>query len=95
VARYSLIMRDATYIVLVQEAVRRGISLGKLLNEILDQAAEEIKGGVVQQAICIACGRPAVKVGFGAGQQRLYVCALHQSQLRGLKGTRVIGERRL
>jgi len=94
VARYSLIMRDATYVVLVQEAVRRGISLGKLLNEILDRAAEEIKGGVVQRAVCIVCGRPAAKVGFGAGQQRLYVCVLHQSRLRGLIGTRVIGERR-
>jgi len=89
-ARYSLIIRDTTYIVLVQEAVKRGLSLGKLLNQILDKAAEETKGGLVQSATCIVCGQPATKVGFGSGQQKLYVCTAHKKRLVGLEGTRNI-----
>ena len=89
-AQYRLIIRDATYIVLLQEAAKQGVSLGKFLNGILDKTAEDLKGGVVQQAVCIVCGKPAAEVGFGAGQQRLFVCELHLNRLDGLGGRRTI-----
>ena len=89
-ARYHLILKDATYIVLLQEAAKQGISLGKFLNGILDKTAEDVKGGVVQQTVCIVCGKPATEVGFGAGQQRLFVCNLHHDRLDGLQGRRTI-----
>lgn len=38
-ARYSLIIRDETYAILTYEAMDKGLSMGKLLNEILDDYA--------------------------------------------------------
>ena len=85
-----LFMKDATYLVLMQEAAKQGKSFGKYVNEVLNKAAEEVKGGMAQQAICIVCGRPAAEVGFGAGQQCLYVCTSHKTRLDGLSGRRTV-----
>ena len=43
-ARYSLIMKDQTYMVLFQEAAKHNKSLGKYLNEILNTKARELEG---------------------------------------------------
>jgi len=37
VARYSLVMKDRVYVELLKAAERRGISVGKLINQILEQ----------------------------------------------------------
>ncbi|HDM77477.1 MAG TPA: hypothetical protein ENG51_13570 [Deltaproteobacteria bacterium] len=36
-ARYSLVMKDKVYVELLKAAERRGISVGKLINQILEQ----------------------------------------------------------
>ena len=36
-ARYSLVMKDRVYVELLKAAERRGISVGKLINQILEQ----------------------------------------------------------
>ena len=41
-AKYSLILRDATYTKLLIMASERHISLGKFINEILDKLTENI-----------------------------------------------------
>ena len=88
--RYPLILRDATYVALLMEAGRQGKTLGKFLNEILDNYAAGLgeAGQLPLNPVCIICGRPAVFVGFGEGQQRLFVCSHHRKRLVGLKGTR-------
>jgi len=40
VARYTLIMKDETYVKLVNQAKIEGISVGKLINKILNEWAE-------------------------------------------------------
>ena len=92
--RYPLIIRHSTYLLLYQEAARRGKSLGKLLNEILDDYAGRLKedGQLPLNPVCIVCGRPAVLVGFGAEQQKLYVCSRHRSYAKKLGGMKKIGE---
>ena len=40
-ARYSLIMKDKTYMKLLQYGARQGKTMGKLLNEILDAFAKK------------------------------------------------------
>ena len=93
-ARYSLIIRDTTYVILIKEAVRHGKSLGKYLNEILDAEAQRVgeAGQLPLNPVCIVCGQPAVLAGFGEGQQKLYVCARHESLIKKLKGRKKIGE---
>jgi len=89
-ARYQLILKDYTYITLAQEALKRGKTLGKFLNEILDAKAEIIKkgeaGDLPASPICIVCGRKATTLGHGKGQQQLFVCELHKSMVKGLDG---------
>jgi len=89
-ARYQLILKDSTYIVLAQEALKRGKTLGKFLNEILDSYAERLgkgeAGGLSPQAVCIVCGARAQYIGFGKGQQKLYVCPVHRGLLKDMEG---------
>ena len=89
-ARYSLIIRDATYLKLLQMAASQGKTMGKLLNELLDKVASEVTadGHLAASPVCIVCGAKAVFEGHGKGQQRLFVCALHKNQLRRLNGFR-------
>jgi len=88
-ARYQLIIKDDTYITLAQEALKQGKTLGKLLNEILNSYALNIKkgmaGGMPAQAVCIVCGAPAKFQGYGKGQQKLYVCPLHKGVVKSLE----------
>jgi hypothetical protein len=88
--KYTLIIKDEIYIVLAQEALRQGKSMGKFLNEILEEKVNQIQkgetGGLPVQAICIVCGKKANFVGYGKGQQKLYVCTNHKHLLNNLEG---------
>jgi hypothetical protein len=79
-ARYTVIMRDATYMVLLQMAARQGKTMGKFLNELLDKTAKENQadGHIPSQPVCIVCGAKATMEGLGRGQQKLFVCSLHR-----------------
>jgi len=92
--RYNLIIKYDTYVTITQEAMRQGKSFGKLVNEIPNEYAEQVKesGNLPVKPICILCGRPAVFQWLGFGQQRLYVCALHKDLGRGMRGVRQVGE---
>jgi hypothetical protein len=93
-ARYQLIVKDVTYIRLAQEALKRGKTLGKLLNEILDSYVERLEkgeaGDVSPQAVCIVCGAKAKFIGHGKGQQKLFVCPLHKGLLKDMEGYREV-----
>lgn len=80
-ARYNLIIRDQTYVKLLEYAVRKNKSLGKVLNEVLDGFAKNLQadGHVPAQAVCIVCGRKANFEMYGKGQQKLFVCTIHKS----------------
>lgn len=77
-----MIMKDDVYFGLMQEAVKQGKSMGKLLNEILTKYVDQTKGGVPQQAICVVCGSKATLEAHGRGQQRFFVCGLHRELAR-------------
>jgi len=94
-ARYSLIVKDETYMCLVREAMRQGKSFGKLVNEILNDYAEKLKGAgqTPRPHVCIVCGRPATRMWVGVRQQRFFVCNLHKSFGKGLRRFKELGEK--
>jgi len=76
VARYTLIMKDETYVKLVNQARIEGISVGKLINKILNEWAEGAgKAG----------GLATIKA-IGKGQQTFYVCPLHKTLAEKMDG---------
>lgn len=89
-ARYNLIIRDATYLKLLQAAAGQGKTMGKLLNEILDNVASETNadGHLAASPICIVCGAKATFECHGKGQQRLFICLAHKSLSSQLDGYR-------
>lgn len=47
-ARYPLIIKDKTYLILLQEGAKTGKSMGKFLNEIIDAYAQKLVNGSVE-----------------------------------------------
>jgi len=86
--RYPLIIKHSTYVELYKIAGIQGKSLGKLINDILDEYVRKEAGGAPEQMVCIVCGKPAIKVGFGKGRQRLFVCSAHRPRISGLNGSK-------
>ena len=88
VARYTLIMKDETYVKLVNQAKIEGISVGKLINKILNEWAEGAgkAGGLPKPCVCIVCGRPATIKAIGKAQQTFYVCPLHKRLAEKMDG---------
>jgi len=70
--------------------------MGKLLNEIIDEYVAKLDqaGGLPARPVCIVCGRPATFKYIGFGQQKLYVCSLHEKKGKGLRARKKLGERR-
>ena len=59
-ARYSIIMKDSTYVTLFHEASKHNKSLGKYLNELLNNKARELEGEkctdqITQNPHCMTC----------------------------------------
>jgi len=79
-------MKFHTYTALGHEARKRGVSLGRLINDILDKYVEELtKSGMMPAVpICIICGEPAVFRGRGKGKQVVYVCKFHRDFIKQL-----------
>lgn len=77
--RYPLIMKNKTYITLLQYAARKGISMGRLLNDLCDREAMRVNSDGQQPVspVCIVCGKTATIRALGKGQQRFYVCNRH------------------
>jgi len=60
VARYSLILRDATYVRLVEWAGQEHISVGKLLNKLIEAAVRDWERGAAKSLealnpCCMTC----------------------------------------
>jgi hypothetical protein len=76
-ARYSLILKDTTYVQLVQIAQAQGLSLGKYINESLNKLAaspEEKKN----KRVCFVCGeKPIIEV-HGADSGSIFLCEVHR-----------------
>ena len=90
-ARYSVIMRDKTYMKLLEYGARNGKTLGKLINEILDnfvKKEQNADGHLAASPVCIVCGARATFEAHGKGQQRLYVCGVHKGLSKQLDGYR-------
>jgi hypothetical protein len=66
VARYNLIMSDENYMKLMKVAVERGITMGRLLNDLIQKAVD---GQVIDfMSACIVCGDPAKYRAFEDGK---------------------------
>ena len=89
-ARYNLILRDATYVTLVKIAASNNPpkSIGKLINEILDRETAKLTadGHLPSQKICIVCGRKATIEAHGRGQQTLFLCPYHSTLKKDMDG---------
>jgi hypothetical protein len=75
---------------ILQQAARKGKTMGKYLNEILDEKAKEdsADGHVAASPICIVCGQKATFEGMGKGQQKLFVCSFHKGLAQKMSGYR-------
>jgi hypothetical protein len=74
-ARYSLILKDDTYVGLMKQASALGLSFGKYANQILDKQLKlEVK-----ENRCFVCGAlPIIEV-LGQSGQMIYLCKVHAS----------------
>lgn len=68
--------------------MRQRISLGKLINKILDDYIKNLGGKPPTQPICIICGAKATLQAYGKGQQHFFVCPNHKSIAKKLDGYR-------
>lgn len=75
-ARYSLIVREATYLALAQESVSTKKSMGKLLNEILDAHVNGIAKREPKQE-CAICGARGRILAFTKQGEKLFFCRGH------------------
>lgn len=94
--RYPLILKDDTYITLYQEAARQGISLGKYINSLLNNAAEDLIKNVnevkPELTLCNVCNRKA-KYRAWKNDINFYRCRLHKPTLKVCDGYKDIEER--
>lgn len=83
-ARYPLILKDKTYMALLQYGAQKNKTLGKLINEILNDFVRQIPvaGQVPLQRVCVVCGEKASIVAYGKGQQKFFVCTHHKGLAR-------------
>lgn len=75
-ARYSLILKDQTYMSLMQKAAAQNQTFGKFVNILLNKYSE----GQVEtpKPYCFYCGSEEVKaVCYDKKQKVCYVCASH------------------
>ena len=93
--RYPLIMKDRTYVALLQEAARRKTSLGRYLNIILNEKAEQIlQGGEpVMPEKCCVCGRIPVKYVAWKDGLSTYYCKFHKPDLNKVDGYKEVEQK--
>ena len=72
--RYNLIVRDKTYLKLMQYGAEEGKSFGKLVNEILDNWALTEGKDVVK--MCVICGNK-VAAGIKVNGVGNWLCEAH------------------
>ncbi len=89
-ARYTLILKDKTYVKLLKKAEAQGKTLGRFLNDILDEIAEG--EGDFNPSVCFFCGRPAEFEGHGFKGKKLYFCSSHIEAKMLCKGWRQLHE---
>ena len=82
VARYSLIMKDQTYLVLLKKASGEGKTMGRFLNDELDKLA--VKEHIEEGPKLCRCGHKAVYIEHWENVS-LDVCRVHLDK-RGSKG---------
>ena len=83
-ARYSLIMSDENYVKLVNMTTEQGITMGRLLNDIINEYLETIDP--TSKTSCHYCEQDPVWYAFENGK-KISICerclALHKSELEG------------
>ncbi len=89
-ARYPLILKDATYVKLFQIATGQGLTLGKFINNKLNDIANQ-ENGEQKKPVCLYDGKPAKFVGTGYGGL-VYTCLLHKVNLQKLLGWKELAE---
>jgi hypothetical protein len=82
-AKYSLILKDVTFVKLVQLAQAKNQSLGKYLNELLNETA---LGTIIEakEKTCFICNKRAVFEVHGYGV--IFLCKHHEEYKKLGKG---------
>jgi len=93
-ARYNLIVKDEVYVALWMEAKRRGIPLGKLINEILSKWADRFRsaGNEKAEAVCILCGKPAAYQVITKAERKILLCEIDLKRQRNFM---IVGFKRI
>ena len=75
-AKYSLILKDSTFVKLLKDAGDKGLTFGRYVNDCLNKLAEDPKEKGA--CGCFVCGeKPKIEVhGFNA--EPIFLCAQHQ-----------------
>ena len=76
-------MKDSTYVELMNIAAAKEISMGRLLNDILDRACEGKE--IVIKSVCHICGNPATVKAFKKtrdGTEIHMLCEIHFEENR-------------
>lgn len=91
-ARYNLILADKVYVTLLQEAASQGLSLGKYVNIILREHAEQIERGESKKIKrqCEVCGRPVAYELFHESGDKTFRCKFHKPIIGEVVGYREI-----
>ena len=69
-ARYGIIMKDVTYMKLMNICLEKSMTMGKLINVILDEYVQEEKLGIKPK--CDVCGETAVMKAFYIDRTAVY-----------------------
>ena len=73
---------------LAAEALRQGISVGKLINQILEQWVSKSgeAGHLPKPAVCSLCGAKATVKAVGHGQAVFFLCSTHKFLTKHFQG---------
>ena len=78
-ARYNLIMKDQTYMLLLKQAASQGYTMGKYINIVLNKVAAE---GIIEktsETVCADCGKPAISLELWP-ERKKPVCFKHSDR---------------
>ena len=92
-ARYPLILKDHTFLILLQEASRQGKTFGRFANDILNQKAEDIESGINKvhgTKSCEICQKPAKYELFRKDGSNAFRCRFHKPNLKNCQGFKEI-----
>jgi hypothetical protein len=91
-ARYNLILSDKDYTALFHQAAGKSITLGKYLNLVLHEIANNPEKNPIQKPkqTCVVCGKKGRIEAIAFDGTPIFFCSLHTSFSKYFKGYKII-----